>query len=367
MSTIDPNYKRFDTYYIGIDVHKKSWKISIRFDGRELRHFSMDPYAGHLRRYVDKHYRNGHFCTVYEAGFSGFSTHRDLAHHDFTNIVIHTSDVPTTDKERRTKTDKVDCRKLARFLEDYYRHPDPVTERRINPIYVPTVTAEALRDLWRVRSKLIKDQTRIKNWICSFLNKWGIVLPAAEELNRWTSRFIEHLRELEFAHPVAKLSLNQHLDSLESIKRQLTSVNKSLTKQSQIYGNWPVIKTMQASLGGVGRITAIGFCCEIMDITRFSNGTRLASYLGLAPDIHQSQDTYTVKGVTNRCNNKLRTLLIEAAWVAIRKDEQLHLCWREYIRRMSKQKAIIRIAKKLANRMRRIWLDHQSQNKLIAA
>lgn len=52
---------------------------------------------------------------------------------------------------------------------------------------------------------------------------------------------------------------------------------------------------------------------------------------------------------------------------AIRKDEQLHLYWQKYIRRMSKKKAIIRIAKKLANRMRRIWLDRLSQNKLIAA
>ena len=28
-------YEIPDTYYMGIDVHKKSWKIGIRYDGRD--------------------------------------------------------------------------------------------------------------------------------------------------------------------------------------------------------------------------------------------------------------------------------------------------------------------------------------------
>ena len=56
----------------------------------------------------------------------------------------------------------------------------------------------------------------------------------------------------------------------------------------------------------------------------------------------------------------LRHLIVESAWVAIRKDPALLLCYHEYCRRMEKQEAIIRIAKKLLNRMRHVWKNEAS-------
>jgi hypothetical protein len=49
---------------------------------------------------------------------------------------------------------------------------------------------------------------------------------------------------------------------------------------------------------------------------------------------------------------------IESAWVAVRKDPALTLKYSELIRRMSKQEAIIRIAKKLLNRIRFVWKNN---------
>lgn len=350
-------YEIYDTYCIGIDVHKQSWKLAIRFNGQELRRVSMDPSAEQLRRYVDKQYNEGRFVSVYEAGFTGFSTHRDLVKQGFENLVIHPADVPTTDKEKRRKTDKVDCRKLARFLEDYCRNPDPYTESRITPVWVPPAGAEALRDVFRLRDQLVKDQTRMKNRIWSFLDKWAMKVPPVDELSRWSRRFVVYLYALEFDQPTARLVLDQYLDQLAATGRQLLQVNQLLREQCKAHGKWDVIEALRARFRGVGQITAIGYCCEIMDIHRFSNGDRLSSYLGLVPDVQGSGDYERSKGVTSRCNQRLRRLLIEAAWVAARQDEELHGYWRGYIRRMPKQKAIIRIARKLALRMRKVWMD----------
>lgn len=351
------NYEIYDTYCIGIDVHKPSWKLAIRFNGQELRRVSMDPSAEQLRRFVDRHYGQGRFVTVYEAGFTGFSTHRALVGQQFENLVIHPADVPTTDKEKRRKTDKVDCRKLARFLEEYCRNPDPYTESRITPVWVPPAGAEALRDVFRLRDQLVNEQTRMKNRIWSFLDKWGMTVPAADELPRWSRRFVAYLHALEFDQPAARLVLDQHLERLATLGRQLLQVNRLLREQCKAHGIWEVIEALRSRFRGVGWITAIGYCCELMDIHRFANGDRLSSYLGLVPDVHGSGDYEQYKGVTSRCNQRLRRLLIEAAWVAARQDEELHSCWRGYIRRMSKQKAIIRIARKLALRMRKVWIE----------
>lgn len=350
-------YEIYDTYFIGIDVHKQSWKLAIRFNGQELRRLSMDPSAKHLRHFVDKEYGKARFVSVYEAGFTGFSTHRDLVKQGFENLVIHPADVPTTDKERRRKTDKVDCRKLARFLEEYYRNPDPYTESRITPVWVPTASQEALRDVFRLRDQLVKDQSRMKNRIWSLLDKWGMKMPSVEELPRWSRRFVAYLRALEFEQPAARLVLDHKLDQLEAIARQLSVTNRALNAQCKAHKRWKVIEKLRSSFRGVGRITAAGFICEIMDIHRFFNTDQLSSYLGLVPDVRGSGGHERSTGLTSRCNQRLRRLLIEAAWVAARQDEEMHGYWRGYIRRMSKQQAVIRIAKKLASRMRKVWLE----------
>ena len=79
-----------------------------------------------------------------------------------------------------------------------------------------------------------------------------------------------------------------------------------------------------------------------------------------AASVHlfRSGEKEKVLGLSNRHNRYLRNMLIESAWVAVRKDPALTLKYSELIRRMSKQEAIIRIAKKLLNRIRFVWKNN---------
>ena len=113
-------------FFVGIDVHKKSWTVTIRHNDMEIKTFSMNPSPDELRSYMDRpacaqhadrHYPGGSYHSVYEAGYCGFWIHRSLEQLGINNIVIHPADVPTTHKEKTTKTDKVDSRKLSRELE----------------------------------------------------------------------------------------------------------------------------------------------------------------------------------------------------------------------------------------------------------
>ena len=81
--------------------------------------------------------------------------------------------------------------------------------------------------------------------------------------------------------------------------------------------------------------------------------------MGLTPSVYSSRDTYCEYGLTYRKNSRLKYALIEASWVAIRKDPALLESYNKLITRIKKQQAIIRIAKKLLSRIRHVWLNKQ--------
>ncbi len=99
-------------------------------------------------------------------------------------------------------------------------------------------------------------------------------------------------------------------------------------------------------------MTAMILLTELGDLTRFKNLDHLASYVGLIPDTKASGETEHIGRLTFRRNAQLRAVLIEAAWTASRLDPVLLLAFNEYCRRMKKTKAIVKIARKLLNRIR---------------
>jgi len=84
-------------FFIGIDVHKKSWTITMRTLEIEVGHFTQEPDAGQLSRYLRNRYPGGTFRSAYEAGFCGTSIHHALCKSGIENIIIHPADLPQTE------------------------------------------------------------------------------------------------------------------------------------------------------------------------------------------------------------------------------------------------------------------------------
>ena len=63
--------------------------------------------------------------------------------------------------------------------------------------------------------------------------------------------------------------------------------------------------------------------------------------------------------MVKRQNIYLRNMIIESAWIAVRNDSMLLKDFGKLSLRMSKQKAIIKIAKKLLNRIFYVWKNNQ--------
>jgi len=117
------------------------------------------------------------------------------------------------------------------------------------------------------------------------------------------------------------------------------------------------------SIPGVGIMTAITFLVQIGDIKRFNRLDELCNYIGLVPKMYGSGEKMITGKMIKRGRKELKIMLIEASWDAIRKDPALMLKFNELTKRMNKNKAIIRIARKLLSRIRFV-LNHQQEYEL---
>lgn len=338
-----------NTFFVGIDTHLKSWKVTIRNSGLELKTFSMNPSPTELFIYLTKHYPDGIFNIVYEAGFCGFWPLRKFKELGLNCIVVNPADIPSSNKEKVVKTDPTDSRKLARELEN----------NSLKPIYIPDVYAEQLRSLMRLRFQLVQNQTRIKNRIKMLLYNYGIIIPKEHLSNsRWSGFFISWLHSVKLSCNTGQFTLNNLLLQLQQCREHLKVVLHQLRDEAKSKSIESIINSL-VSVPGIAFITAMSLYTEIIDIRRFKSFDHLASFVGLVPSLHSSGDTEYSRGISFRHNKFLRPLIIEAAWTAIRKDPAITLVYSQLIHKMSKQKAVIKIAKKLLSRTRHVWIQQE--------
>lgn len=331
-------------FFVGIDVHRKSWKVTVRTAYHELATFSADPSPEALARHMRRTYPQGTYHSVYEAGFSGFWIHEELKALGIDTCVVHPADVPTTGKERAFKTDKRDSRKLAREL----------ASGSLKPLYVPSEEAQALRSLSRLRQKMVSHQTRLKNRIKGLCYFYGHHLPPHHELAHWSRRFITHLEEMAARFEDERRLVFTHLlEELDAVRVRKLQLIREL--RQALYERAPGVMASLLSVPGVGFVTAATLYCELIDIERFSSRDKLCSYVGLVPSTADSGPRTRHGGITVRHNTYVRAMLIEASWTAVRKDPALTEAFLDLAQRMPRNQAIIRIARKLLNRIRHVW------------
>jgi transposase len=336
--------------YIGLDVHKKNWTVSIFTKDFEHKTFSQNPKSDILANYLNRNFPGARYHSVYEAGYCGFWIHDALKAHGIDNIVIHPADVPTKDKERKRKNNRIDSRKLARSLRS----------KDLEAIYVPSRQALEERSLMRARRNAVKDQNRNKNRIKAFLTFFGISIPEQFKEGRWSGAFIHWIETIPMANGIGKTALLFYLNELKHHRDKVACLDRQFRKLAS-HEQYKAKVQLLKSIPGIGTLTAMILLLELVDINRFKNLDKLASFVGLVPGECSSgdDDDINTTNITPRSNRYLRHILVECAWVAARKDPALMMCYNELTKRMCGKKAIIRIAKKILNRIRYVLNNEQ--------
>lgn len=327
--------------YVGIDIHKKSWNITVMMETLFSNTFSQSPpSAEKLYEHLTSNYPGAIYYSAYEAGFSGFWPHFQFTKLGIHSIVVNPADIPTTGKEKIQKTDPRDSKKIARALRN----------EELTPIYVPSENSLDDRGLTRFRKTVSNDLARTKNRIKSFLNLYGHKIPEDIKDGKWPKIFIKWLTELELPSS-SRLILNGHLATLKYLsekKKEVQHQIKSLSQSQEYKENAELLQ----SIPGIGLTTAMTLLTELEDIKRFETLDQLCSFFGLVPSTRASGENEGVGNITPRARAILRSTIVESAWVAAEKDPALALSYAKLYKRMSGPKAIIRIARKLLSRIR---------------
>lgn len=318
--------------YVGIDVHKKRWVVSVRSYDLELKTFSMTASAEQLEVFLLNTYPDAIFHIVYECCFSGFWIYDYFREKCYDIIVTPTNRIYRDGSI--VKTDKIDSRKLA------FQHSRDL----LKEVKVPTMKIREYRSIFRIYDKEKMREGQILRQIRSILEcknhqlKW----------EKWNKKFIEKLKSVRFQEDIFNRKFEVLIKEYEFVKEQIKDTEKRIKEIGDDEELGTKVKRLE-QINGIGIISAVRLVVYLFDRkNKFENGEKLVHYLGLTPGEHSSDETI-IRSRTGLIGNKqLRSIIIQLAWISVRKDGSLlDKFERVYKNTGCKQKAIVAVSRKL--------------------
>lgn len=322
--------------FIGIDVHKSKWVVTVRTYDLELKTFSMEPSAEELEKFLLRNYPGADYRIVYECCFSGFWIYDYFAERGYKIIVTPTNRIY---KDGSTiKTDKIDSRKLAFQL----------SRGLLREVIVPAKRIREYKYIFRIYDKQKMRQGQILRQIKAFLEQKNHPL----KWSRWNKGLLEKLKEVKFEDKLFDLKFGNLLKEYEYTVEQIKDSEKIIRKIKEDQELGKRIRIIE-KINGIGIISSVRMCLYLFDRKdRFESSEKLNHYLGLTPS-ERSSGEKIARGRSGMCGNRqLRSIIIQLAWMTVRKDGSLLDKFdRVYKASGSKQKAIVASARKLMTKI----------------
>jgi transposase len=293
---------------------------------------------------------------IQEAGLEGFWIHRLLCQAGIESHVVDAASVAVSRRRRRAKTDRIDGEALIRVLLAYKRGEPRVCAM----VRAPTPAEEDRRRLTREREALIAERVRHVNRIKGLLFAQGI--DGFEPLRRDRRQRLLALRTGDGRPlpPNLRAQIARALERLELLLTQIAAVEAERdTLLAAAERAWKeggdtgaaAAPALLMRLRGIGAACAATLWTEGLG-RRFDNRRQVAAYAGLAPTPWRSGAIEREQGVSKAGNPRLRTAMIQLAWLWLRHQPQSALARWFHVPRSTKRKAerkirIVALARKL--------------------
>src|ERR1700724_3185446 len=284
---------------------------------------------------------------IQEAGLDGFWIDRVVQNEGIERHVVDPASIATSRRRRRAKTDGIDGEALVRALLAYKRGEPRVCAM----VKAPTPEEEDRRRLCRERKVLIAERVKHVNRVKGLLFSQGVC--GYEPLHRNRRRRLDELRTGD-GRPLPKhlkAQISRELDRLELLLEQIKAAEierDALLAAQQVAA--PASAAMLLDIKGIGPEFAAILWSEGL-FRHFDNRRQIASFAGLAPTPWRSGSVDREQGVSKGGNPRLRSTLIQLAWLWLRHQPQsaLALWFKDRVSRNGgrfKKTTIVALARK---------------------
>ncbi|MFN0163470.1 MAG: IS110 family transposase [Burkholderiales bacterium] len=286
--------------FVGMDVHKDSIDIALAQETGEVRHYGqIGGEMSAVMKVVRKLQSQGiALVFVYEAGPCGFAIQRALSALGHECWVVSPSNTPRRVRDR-IKTDRRDCMKLAGLAR----------AGEVQPIYVPDVRDEAMRDLVRTREDAVIVQRQLRQRLGALLLRNDVRYSGKTP---WTQAHRRWIASVRLAHPAQRIAFEEYVLGIEEGGARIERLTRAIEHELGAWRWQPVVQALQACRG-IQLVHAVRIVAEIGDFSRFSHPRELMAYLGLIPSEHSSGPQRRQGAITKAGNSSARRALVEAA------------------------------------------------------
>jgi transposase len=329
--------------FVGMDVDKASIATTTRDHlglGRSVK-MPYDPDV--LLSFMRNHYPNKHAAFVYEAGPTGFGLYDAIVDAGFKCLVVAPSMVPRT-PGKRVKTNRLDSVKLAELLRG----------GQLEGIRVPAGKYRELREMTGLRNTQVDDIRSVKYRIKSLLLRNSLAFPEAPASSQWSRLVISGLRTMQ-CPGVLRFKMDSLLDELEWRRAQLLRTQVQLRQMLESDSELSESMRYLTSIPGVGWIIGSYVLARVGDWRLLGSSDEMGAFFGLVPSENSTGDSSDRGSITKCGDKRLRSMLIQGAWAAIRKDPELrefyNRVYATHPRHTAARIAIVAVARKMAGRM----------------
>jgi len=329
--------------YAGLDYHLRTSDLCIvNEDGKVVKRQRIKGRFGEVAEELSR--LDQPVEVVFEATGGYGPLHEKLSQVARRVVMAHPAALALIWKSKR-KNDRIDAQKLAKLL-----YLDAVPEA-----HVPAAATRQWRRLIELRRSLVRRRAALKNQVHALLRTCGIATPSTAK-SLFGRQGIAWLLQQELDE-ASTLERSVLIEQMRSVKEQLNAVEKTLAKTSDQEPRVTLLKTIP----GVGRRTAEAFVAYVDRIDRFGSSGKIGSYFGLVPCEDSSAGRERMGHITKQGPPAMRQLLVEAAWMAIRKSPTLRrryeqMCHEDPDRRKI---AIVGLARHLSQVMAAMLRDNQ--------
>jgi transposase len=280
---------------------------------------------------------------IQEAGLDGFWIHRVLQQQEIESYLVDPASIAVPRRRRRAKTDRLDGEALLRALLAYKRGEPRVCAM----VAAPSPEEEDRRRLCRERRTLIGERTTHVNRIKGLLFAQGVSDYAPLRRDRRAQLEVVRTGDGRVLPVHIKAQISRELDRIELLLEQIAAVEAeqdALLAAAKAAAE-PV--TMLLALKGIGPNVAAVLWAEAF-YRSFANRRQIAAYGGLAATPWRSGAIAHEQGVSKAGNPRLRTTMIQLAWLWVHHQPQSALTqWFKARAGRGRKTAIVALARKL--------------------